>query len=432
MEIFACRLCNGPLQTVLDLGKLHISGFFIEGENDGPSIPQPLTLAQCTYCGFTQLKHILDPDLMYRKYWYRSSLNPSMIVALRNIVDSTMDIAKTNGKQVDVVLDIGANDGTMLAMYPDGITRIGFDPALNLSESAQENCDHFVADYFTADKWPDLPHADIVTAIAMFYDLNDPHSFLEDVSKVIKDDGIFVIQMTDLISMLRANAFDNICHEHAGYYTFTQLHTLLTRHGFYVFRVEHNLVNGGSIRVYCTKKPTRHKIDDTVFRAIAQESIYLSNYDDPIMAFSFRVMNIGLSIMKFIMDWKALDGRKIYALGASTKGNTLLQYFGLSDKIIEAVGEINEDKFGKRTVGTGIPIVPESEILEEAGPEDIIMILPWHFRDFFIGSLNGHIEVDNLGTTLLFPLPEPQLVNMVEGNLLVRDLEGSTIIGWAK
>lgn len=430
MEIFQCRLCDGKLRTVLDLGDLYVSGFIEDEDSFGQK--EPLTLAVCKNCGLAQLKHIVDPDRMYRQYWYKSSLNPTMLEALRDVVVSSIG-RWIGSKSNPVAVDIGANDGSMLAMYPDHFTTIGFDPALNLREEAESNCDYFINDYFSwdaiQDKWPTgIGRADIVTAIAMFYDLNTPREFLENVKAAMCEDGIFVIQMTDMTSMLKVNAFDNLCHEHASYYTLIQAIKLLNDHGFIVFDVEYNMVNGGSVRIYAAKRNSQYSISPTVLAEIGREAQYLQQYDDPFLAFSIRVMNIALAVNKYMLCVRG-EGWPIYALGASTKGNTLLQYFGLDRRTIIAIGEVNEDKFGKRTVGTNIPIVPESNILEaETGT---IVILPWHFRDFFIKKLWNHMEEGFM--ELLFPLPEPEIVYVKNGELCIEPLlDKEIIVPWAK
>ncbi len=424
MEIFNCRLCSGGLRKVLDLGSLFISGFLTE-HNHAHS-PEPLVLATCEKCGFAQLKHIVEPDRMYRQYWYKSSLNPSMINALENIVQETLE-RWGEKDQRPYTLDIGANDGSMLAMYPERFVTIGFDPALNLADAAEKNCNFFVNDYFSAELYPCIGKADIVTAIAMFYDLNTPGDFLDEVHKVMEDDGIFVIQMTDMLSMLQANAFDNICHEHAGYYTLAQVCKLLNDHNFYVFDVEYNGVNGGSVRVYAAKKGSDYLIQPSVQYHIGRETEYLQQYEDPFLAFSIRVMNIALAVNKAMRKWQEQD-IPVHALGASTKGNTLLQYFDLDKRSIMSIGEVNEDKYGRKTVGTNIPIVPEDELL--ATNPMILMILPWHFKTFFIEKLWDRMEN---GMNLFFPLPEPELVSVVNGVLHhIPLLDEEKIIPWAK
>lgn len=403
MEIYGCRTCGGRLATILDLGEIYPSAFV----TNEVIHKEPLTLARCDVCGLVQLKHNTDPDSMYRNYWYKSSLNKSMLESLEDVVKSTLRRYPDSDKKSLRVLDIGANDGSMLSMFPDNYYTVGFDPALNLADEARGRCDLFVNDYFSPEMIPGMKF-DIITAIAMFYDLNNPRAFLEDVKEIIADDGIFVLQMTDLASMVEANAFDNICHEHLCYYSLADLLRLLGAAGFSIFDVGYNDVNGGSIRVYATPFGNNREIAESLGSAMVAESNFITS--NAIAHFSMRVMDIGLTIMRFVAQLMA-DRKTLYALGASTKGNTLLQYFNLDNRFIRAIGEVNKDKFGKMTVGTNIPIIPEKSVLDQS--PNCIMILPWHFKKFFIEALWDYMEYGQV----LFPLPEPQVLQLVDGRL---------------
>lgn len=404
MEWKKCRLCENPIVPVLNLGMIHPSDF-TDFSGQVPFGPQPLVLAECTACRLVQLQHSIDPDEMYRQYWYRSALNPTMVTALKDIVESCLGRLVTSAR-TRVVVDIGCNDGTMLSQFPPNWDKIGFDPALNLAEDTEKYEGLRIVDYFSASKMP-RKKAHIVSAIAMFYDLNYPGSFVTDVKKILHKDGIFVIQLTDLMSVLAQNAFDSICHEHVVYYTLTHLYSLLQKHGLQIFDVEQNDVNGGSIRVWACH-PGKYKVSMCVGELLRREFDFFvythprPTYLNPISDFVKTVEHIKARIMGFLSA-RELDGG-IYALGASTKGNTLLQYFGVTNRQIVAIGEIHEDKFGKFTVGTNIPIISEKKLLEKN--PDIIMVLPWHFRDHFIKILEDYIAD---GGSLLFPLPTPQL-----------------------
>jgi hypothetical protein len=384
---------------VLHLGNFAPSDFVADGSVLVDVVP--LTLAQCgdEACRLVQLRHTMERDKLYRNYWYMSGLNPSMVAALRDVVEGVQARVKLGAG--DVVVDVGANDGTLLAMYGGGVKKIGFDPALNLAPAALEVCDLFFNDYFeTSDVWFDLERAKAITSIAMFYDLDDPRRFVQRVADVLAPEGIWVVQMTDLVRMLRANAFDNICHEHLCYYSLSNFKWLVEDYGLELQDVEFNDVNGGSIRAYVGFSGSRER-SQRVDEALVDEKSYLA--PDALQQFSQRVQNAKNRVCKFVSDERRA-GKHFHALGASTKGNTLLQFFGLTDEEIECAAEVNPSKYGLRTVGSNVPIVSQEESL--ARKPDYYLVLPWHFIDFF---LRRHFSYLLGGGALLTPLPNPRL-----------------------
>ena len=412
-----CRICGSPLEDVLDLGLLYPSGFVSDGAQHEK---QPLTLTQCQGdCGLVQLRHTFSLDAMYRTYWYRSALNWTMVQALQDVVDKVEDKAKL--KDGDVVVDIGANDGTLLSLYKNKkLFRVGFDPARNLREAAEIHCDVFVNDYFSYFMTPPsvVGKVRVVTSIAMFYDLEDPNVFVRDVKNILADDGLWVIQLTDLVSMLKINAFDSLCFEHLEYYSLSTLDKLLKMHGMKTVAVEHNTVNGGSIRAYVMKDLGGVKVERSWSDAREAEAKYLVEFTDPLAAFGKRIEAIRETLVGFITG-EVERGKKVYALGASTKGNTLLQYCGLDSSLITAAAEVNPDKFGLWTIGTRIPIVPEDKVF--AKKPDYFLVLPWHFVRSFVERNAEYLET---GGMFIVPMPTPTLYSMCDGEVVKTPLTG--------
>lgn len=389
-----CRLCGARLNDVLDLGMFAPSDFVRE-QLDEPKVP--LLLTQCEDCQLVQLRHTMDRDQLYRHFWYLSGINPSMVESLRDVVDGVQK--RVTLQPGDTVVDIGTNDGTLLTLYPSGVNKVGFEPARNLATQALAACDTFVNDYFeTSDV--EFPQAKVITSIAMFYDLDQPGQFVERVRRSLCADGIWVVQMTDLVRMLLANAFDNVCHEHLCYYSLAQLKTLVEGYGLEIFDVEFNDVNGGSLRAYIASKDAyAHR--PMVGEALADEACYLAG--DAIAKFSQRVQSAKSRVVEFIRKERAA-GKHFHALGASTKGNTLLQYFGIGEAEIDCAAEVNPDKYGLRTAGSNIPIVSQEDSL--AQHPDYYLVLPWHFIRFFLKAQAPYLAT---GGSLLTPLPEPTL-----------------------
>ncbi len=398
LERDTCRMDGSKLETVLDFGSIYPSNFV---DNNNSKVEVPLVLCKGSVSNLVQLKHTIDRDILYRNYWYRSDLNASMVESLRDIVKQVQYKIKLFAG--DIVVDIGANDGTMLSMFPKYTTTVGFDPANNLKDVASSRCTHFINDYFTADNYPLEEGAKIVTSIAMFYDLEDPNKFIQDVKSILADNGIWVIQLTDLLSMLKINAFDTIVHEHLEYYSLEVLGELMKLNDLHIFDVSYNSVNGGSIRIYVGHAGVR-LTSVRVLDALRREYKYMASFENPWEAFTERVENIKKTTMKFIRE-ELGKGKCIYGMGASTKGNTLLQYFGLSSNEIVAIAEINEAKYGLKTVGTNIPIVAEEAAL--VAQPDYFLVLPWHFIDGFVKNNKEYLDA---GGGFIVPCPRPALI----------------------
>jgi SAM-dependent methyltransferase len=377
---------------VLDLGAHYVSNFISPGEPDGTKAPLELVL--CRRCRLLQLKHTVPAETMYQNYWYRSGTNQTMRNALADIANKAETLIHL--KEGDAVVDIGCNDGTLLAMYrTGGIRKIGFDPAENLAVFSRKVADKLVVGFFdreTFGKDPELSgcRPKVVTSIAMFYDLEDPNRFVSDVKAVMDPEGLWIVQMSYLPLMLKTNEFGNICHEHLEYYSLTSFEYLLNRHGFEVVDVELNDINGGSIRTYIrNRNADPNRFADATYRELAASRVQeLRDHEvrlglediDVYREFAVWVNRIREDVVGFIKE-QVKRGKKVYVYGASTKGNTLLQYFGLDHTVITAAAERNPDKWGKVTVGTHIPIVSEEEA--RAARPDYFLVLPWHFLEEF-------------------------------------------------
>jgi NDP-4-keto-2,6-dideoxyhexose 3-C-methyltransferase len=407
----ACRVCNSSLESIFSLGEQYISNFLTPQQPDGPKAPLELVL--CSRCRLLQLRHTVPAEAMYKNYWYRSGTNQTMR-------DALADIAKKAGsltylQEGDSVLDIGCNDGTLLASYEtNGIYRIGFDPAENLAVYSRKIADKLVAGFFESEAFyldPELSgrRPKIVTSIAMFYDLEDPNRFVADIKKVMHPEGLWIVQMSYLLLMLKTNDFGNICHEHLEYYSLQSFEYLLNLHDFVLVDVELNDVNGGSFRAYIRNRSA----DESVFgsesyRREAQHRVSALREKEakmgldkiePYLEFATRVERVKEDVYGFIRD-HVRQNERVYVYGASTKGNTMLQYFGLDNSLISAAAERNPDKWGKVTVGTRIPIVSEAEA--RAAKPDFFLVLPWHFVDEFTAR-----EKDYLSSSGRFIVPLP-------------------------
>jgi len=348
------------------------------------------------------------------EYGYRSGINETMTKELGDIAHKAEDIVNLTAN--DIVIDIGCNDGTLLKGYDVAPTVVGFDPSYNVWKHARDHfVDNFgsekylmVNNYFTKEpylrKYPENS-AKVITAIAMFYDLDEPNEFLQDVKKCLHPEGVFVIQQNYLKGMLDQLAFDNICHEHMEYYSLHSLEWLLEKNGLEVFDVSENNINGGSFRTYIRHigselngKGESHAVSN--MRKNEQESGLTDK--ETYLKFAEKVKHNGDRLKEYV-DLENKKGKKIYAYGASTRGGTLLQFCGIDSKDIMGVADRNPDKWGKVMKTTGIPIVSEEEARKKA---DIFIVLPWFFKKEFLTREQDFMDK---GGKLVFPLPEMEI-----------------------
>lgn len=405
-----CRVCGKEnLEDILSLGvQKHIN--FLDSA-DQTHLEAPLEIILCNEkdggCGLLQLRHTVPGDLLYRTFWYKSGVNQTMRDALSDITKNAEN--RIELKQNDIVVDIGANDGTLLRTYrTKNLKLVGFEPASNLVKDAQVETTEIINNFFNYDNFAEKfrgQKAKVITSIAMFYDLDDPNTFVSDIVKTLDDDGIWIIQMNYLTTMLENNAFDNIVHEHLEYYSLKSLEKLLERHDLVVFDVELNNINGGSIRTYIRHKHSR-KFQTTERVESIREYEKKIGLDDskPYIEFAKRIDNLKNETYNFIKN-EVDNGKKVYAYGASTRGNTLLQFYGLDYKLIHAAADRNSMKWGKKMVGTNIPIISEEQARNDK--PDYFLILPWYFIEEF--KVREKNYLDN-GGKFIMPLPNFQIV----------------------
>jgi SAM-dependent methyltransferase len=429
--IKACRICGSRnLVEIVDLGDQHLQGSFLkEGTIAPPRRKLPTRLVRCDVeagdgaCGLVQLAHTFPPSILYANYWYRSGTNRTMRDHLRELVRSAMDMIGKVDRPL-TVLDIGCNDGTLLSYYPENTSLFGVDP----SDIARE-IDipmTLINGLFPSEQARNAMRGiefDIVTSIAMFYDLEEPLDFACNVASVLGRDGLWIVEMSYLPLMLLQNSFDTICHEHIEYYSLAVLEHIFSEAGLRVCRAEVNDINGGSIRCFVCHKDvaTFDSPDHEQFlrRLRLLEFDMALDTNQPYVAFRNRIAELR-DETRILLKSLRQQGRTIHIYGASTKGNVLLQYYGIDHTIIDAAADRNPHKVGGKTLGTEIPIISEEES-RRIGP-DYYLVLPWHFKEEFV---RREYETIRRGATLIFPLPSIQFVSTDNVDTVLEELEQS-------
>jgi len=410
-ELKRCRICgNTDLQSVVNLGVQGLSGVFPEQGEPDP-LKAPLELVKCVgdhTCGLVQLRHSVPLDMLYGKsYGYRSGVNQTMTKHLQYIVSSIQTLLPL--KKGEVVLDIGSNDGTLLKSYSvDGLQRIGIDPSGKKFREFYPDDIILVTDFFSKEllynKYPG-GRAKVVTSIAMFYDLEDPSAFVRGIKDILHPDGIWVSEQSYMPHIIHSNMFDTICHEHLEYYGLKQLIWLIEQNGLRVFDVRFNDVNGGSIQIWVCHKSAKHTTNNKMIEDVLDFE-QQNGFDsvEPFNAFNNHINQLKKTLNDFISKEKQ-KGKTFHIYGASTKGNVLLQFYGIDSDLIDMAADRNPVKWGCHTPVSHIPIVSEEH--SRNFKPDYYLVLPWHFRNEFVKRESKFLTD---GGRFIFPLPEIEII----------------------
>ena len=399
-------MCGSPqLHPLLSLGEHALSGVFPKNAAQ-PLTTGPLELVLCEECYLVQLAHSYNLQELYgSNYGYRSGLNASMVNHLRTKVESLLSVVDV--APGDIILDIGSNDGTTLEYFPRHARRLGMDPSAEKFRHFYAAGIELITDFFSShnfnkhfsQKSASQKCAKIVTSISMFYDLEEPQVFVDEIASILDKNGIWHFEQSYLPLMLETTSYDTICHEHLEYYGLHQVKRMLDKAGLHILDLQFNSVNGGSFAITAGWRQGSAAVQQKVCEVLENEIQAGLHTRKPYEAFAQRVVAHRKVLREMLASLKA-EGKKVFGYGASTKGNVLLQYCGLSSEDIPYIAEINEDKFGCVTPGTCIPIISEAEA--KAMSPDIFLVLPWHFKE--------NIMAREKDVPLLFPLPECKMV----------------------
>lgn len=403
------------MKELFTLGNIYVSDFLKDGETPrGGSVEMKLMMDDN---GCVRLEKTAPLDTMFGKYWYRSGINNTMKTELNGIVDSITKTVKLNDN--DLWIDIACNDGTLLSYVPKNLIRVGIDPVDDTYKvESEKHSDLIIQDYFSAEVFKQSKYgnqkAKVITTIAMFYDLENPKSFVNDIKEVLDDNGIWVLQLSYTPLMIKQLAFDNICHEHVYYYSLFNIMKMFKECGIDIVDLQLNDTNGGSFRIYCMKENAdKTKFSTQPYRDVCDFKINsILKYEESLKLDSietwdefYRQINeLKEKTVSFIKEEKS-KGKTIWGYGASTKGNTLLQYFELDNTLIDGIAERSPYKFGLKTVGTNIPIYSEEDM--RVAKPDYLLVLPWHFINEFI---EREAEFLKNGGKFIVPCPSFKII----------------------
>jgi 2-polyprenyl-3-methyl-5-hydroxy-6-metoxy-1,4-benzoquinol methylase len=402
-KISYCRNCkNDKFEKLFSLGNLSYTGKFPKQQKTNIK-KETITLIMCNKCKLVQLDRNFNPKYLYGKdYGYRSGINKTMT---EHLTQTTKELSKTvNLKKEDWVLDIASNDGTLINSYKQkGLNKIGLDPIADKYKKFYEKNSIIINDFFSKEA---LTRKNInkkfriITALSVFYDLKDPNAFLNDVKILLKDDGIFLLEFADLLSIVKYKLFDTICHEHLEYYSAKVVIKMLKKNNLKLLNIKKNNINGGSVRFYISCKNSKYKINNrNIKNYLLEENEFMIDKKIAFTKLFGNIMDLKINLNKKLTKLNK-NGKKIHGYGASTKGNVLLQYFKIDNKILKCIADRNPEKDGLYTPGTKVKILTE-EKSRKLKP-DYYLVLPWHFKKEILAREK---DMRNKGVKFIFPLP---------------------------
>ena len=406
MKINKCRSCkNKKLSFAFNLGSQYLTGIFLKSPNQSLTKGK-LSLVFCKNCKLLQLENSFNSDEMYGdNYGYMSSLNKSMFNHLKYKVKKLL--RKVKLKSNDTVIDIGSNDGTFLSFFSKKMNLIGVDPTIKkFSKYYRKDIKKF-SSFFSYENLKNKikAKAKLITSIAMFYDLEDPVKFANDVNKMLDEDGVWHLELSYMPSMLKNTSYDTICHEHLEYYSLTSIKYILDKSNFKIIDIEFNEINGGSFALSLAKKNSNYMEEKKIVTwLLAKEKLLKVNELSTFKEF-FKKCKEQKKILRNLLISLKKSGKKVYGYGASTKGNVILQFCNIDNKLVKKIGEVNPYKFNSYTPGTKIKIISEKK-LRNLNP-DYLLVLPWHFKDFILNKEHVYL---NKGIKFIFPLPDIEII----------------------
>tara|TARA_B100000965_G_scaffold369910_1_gene357644 strand:- start:1211 stop:2437 length:1227 start_codon:yes stop_codon:yes gene_type:complete len=408
MKIKFCRSCkSNNIKKVFDLGKQKLSGVFPKNKNQDHLPSGSLSMVFCNTCKLLQLENSFDPNAMYGdNYGYMSSLNSSM---LKHLYNKSCNLKKIVELSVgDAVVDIGSNDGSFLNFFSNKQVLIGIDPTIKKLGKFYRKDIIKISNFFSKE----LFHKNydkkvkLVTSISMFYDLENPIKFSEDIYEILDKDGVWHLEQSYMPMMLKNNSYDTICHEHLEYYSLKSIKYIFDKVGFKIVDLQFNEINGGSFALTVAKKNSKKFSEEKrlVNWLLNKERLFNYNSIKTFKDFYENIKKHKKIFRDLILNLKE-SKKKILGYGASTKGNVILQYCNLNSTHIPFIAEVNKFKFNRYTPGSNIKIISEKKA--QAMNPDYFLVLPWHFKNHIIKREFKFIK--NNGK-LIFPLPDIDII----------------------
>lgn len=405
----SCRACGDThLKQFLSLGPTPLANSFLQTEDEFEhEISYPLDVYFCKSCSLVQLLDVVDPGLLFRHYIYVTGTSDTIADHNMRYAQTVVDFLKL-GKE-DLVVEVASNDGSLLKYFKKhGVKTLGIEPATNIAEIASANGIETINQFFNSSTAQQVRMSHGLTKAVIgnnvLAHVNEPRDFLRGCKMLLAETGLVIIEVPYLKEFLDRLEYDTVYHEHLCYFSVNTLLRLCDEVGLSIIRIDHVPVHGGSLRMYAGRqKDYNHHAPDVQDLAEKERGLGLTQYDK-YERFARDVEDNRRKILTLLRSLKEA-GKTIAAYGAPAKGNTLLNYCGITSDLISYTVDKNPLKVGLYTPGVHIPVLSATTLLEHQ--PDYVLILAWNFADEIMRQQQ---EYHNRGGKFIIPLPEPKVV----------------------
>jgi len=408
VKVTACRVCGAaPLYEALDYGRQALANAYLRDTSAIPEEPTfPMTLCLCEACGYVQINEEVSPEVLFRNYLYVTGVSEAVQHHGRRLVDLVARVIGASDKAQPRILEAASNDGTILAAFQrQGWQVLGIDPAENVAAIANARGIRTIPDFFSvksADRATQRGgRVDIFLARHVIAHVVALHDFVEAIPVVLRDDGVAVIECSHVLPLYEGLQYDQVYHEHLGYFSVTVLRRLLAMHGLDLFAVEEVDMHGGSIVVFAQKNGGARPHHESVERLVRKEAGSGLVARKAWTEFARRAEQQRAALIAELRALKQ-QGKKIAAYGAAAKGQVMLQFCRIDGALIDFVVDKSELKQGRLTPGTHLPILSPEALL--ARQPDVLLLCSWNYAEEIRRQQKAYLE---RGGRLLHPLPLP-------------------------